>query len=138
MTDPTAPPASPSSEGFGLAALGQIALSVDDVERATAFYRDVLGVPFLFSAPPGMAFFDCAGVRLLLGTPETPEERRSSILYFRVTAIAEAHRTLAGRGVEFVQEPHAVHRGEGYELWLAFFHDGEGNTHALMEEVRGG
>lgn len=139
MTDPAAPPAPPSSESFGLGLgpLGQIAVTVADVERATAFYRDVLGLPFLFSAPPGMAFFDCAGVRLLLGAAERPEEVHSSILYFRVSGIVEAHRTLAARGVEFVQEPHLVHRGEGHELWLAFFRDGEGNTHALMEELRG-
>lgn len=134
MTETTTP--SPPSEGFGLAALGQIALTVDDVDRATAFYRDVLGVPFLFSAPPGMAFFDCAGVRLLLGAPEAPEERHSSILYFRVTGITEAHRLLVERGVEFAQEPHVAHRAEDHELWIAFFRDGEGNTHALMEEVR--
>lgn len=135
MTAP-ANPSSPST-AFGLAALGQIAVTVRDVDRATAFYRDVLGVPFLFSAPPGMAFFDCAGIRLLLGTAETPEqEHPSSVLYFRVAGIGDAHRTLVERGVEFAQEPHLVHRAEGYELWLAFFHDGEGNTHALMEEVR--
>ena len=135
MTAPAA--SSDPSRPFGLAALGQIAVTVRDVERATTFYRDVLGIPFLFSAPPGMAFFDCAGTRLLLGTAETPEQDHpSSILYFRVSGIAEVHRTLAARGVEFVQEPHAVHRAADHELWLSFFRDGEGNTHALMEEIR--
>lgn len=135
MTAP-APP-SDDSRPFGLSAIGQIAVTVEDVERATAFYRDTLGIPFLFSAPPGMAFFDCAGTRLLLGAAEAPEQAHpSSILYFRVGGIGEAHRTLVERGVEFVQEPHVVHRAEDYELWLAFFRDGEGNTHALMEEVR--
>jgi len=131
-------PATPSEDRpFGLAAIGQIAITVRDVERATAFYRDVLGVPFLFTAPPSMAFFDCAGTRLLIGAAETAEqEHMSSVLYFRVSGIAEAHRTLVERGVEFTQEPHAVHKAPGYELWLATFSDGEGNTHALMEEVR--
>lgn len=124
-------------EPFGLSEIGQIAVTVEDLERATAFYRDVLGIPFLFSAPPGMAFFDCAGIRLLLGEPELAEgKRHSSVLYFRVPDIHEAHRVLAERGVEFVNEPHLVHRADTYELWLAELHDSEGNTHALMSEVR--
>jgi len=134
MTAPATPPA--ESRPFGLGAIGQIAVTVRDVERATAFYRDILGVPFLFSAPPGMAFFDCGGTRLLLGAAESPgQAHMSSILYFRVAGIADAHRTLVERGVEFVNEPHRVHKADDYELWLALFHDGEGNTHALMEEI---
>lgn len=126
-------------EPFGLAEIGQIALTVSDLERATAFYRDVLGVRHLFSAPPGMSFFDCGGVRLLLGTEESSDHgRHSSVLYFRVEGIGEAHRILAERGVQFEEEPHVAHRAEGYELWLAFFRDSEGNLHALMSEVRGG
>lgn len=129
-TDPDAPVA-------GLSAIGQIALTVRDVERATAFYRDKLGVKFLFSAP-AMAFFECGGVRLLLGAAESEDDpRRSSILYFRVGDIEAAREELGERGVEFEREPEKVHETEAYELWLAFFHDGEGNTHALMSEVRG-
>jgi methylmalonyl-CoA/ethylmalonyl-CoA epimerase len=124
-------------EPFGLSEIGQIAVTVTDLERATAFYRDRLGIPYLFSAPPRMAFFDCAGIRLLLGEPETAgQERRSSILYFRVPDIHEAHRILVERGVEFVADPHLVHRADTYELWLAELNDSEGNTHALMSEVR--
>lgn len=126
-------------EPFGLSEIGQIAMTVSDLERATAFYRDALGVRHLFSAPPGMAFFDCGGVRLLLGTEESSEGRRhSSVLYFRVEDMEAAHRTLAERGVEFEREPHVAHRAEGYELWLAFFRDSEGNLHALMSEAREG
>lgn len=126
-----------SEDRFGLSEIGQIAVTVTDLDRATAFYRDALGIPYLFSAPPGMAFFDCAGVRLLLGEPELAgQERHASILYFRVADIHEAHRILAGRGVRFTAVPHAVHRADTYELWLAEFHDTEGNTHALMSEVR--
>lgn len=122
----------------GLGEIGQIALTVRDVERATAFYRDRLGVKFLFSAPPGMAFFDCGGVRLLLGAAESEDDpRRSSILYFRVNDIEAARNELGERGVEFEREPEKVHETAAYELWLAFFGDGEGNTHALMSEVRG-
>ena len=123
---------------IGLSTIGQIALTVQDVERATAFYRDKLGVSFLFSAPPGMAFFDCGGIRLLLGAKESEDDpRRSSILYFRVADIRAAREELGERGVEFEREPEKVHETEAYELWLAFFHDGEGNTHALMSEVQG-
>lgn len=129
-------PSSPAP-AFGLGALGQIAVTVGDLERATTFYRDVLGIPFLFSAPPGMSFFDCAGVRLLLGTAEVGGgTERASVLYFRVPDIAEAHRVLEKRGVRFRNAPHAVHRAEGYELWLAEFDDSEGHTHALMSEIR--
>jgi methylmalonyl-CoA/ethylmalonyl-CoA epimerase len=124
-------------EPFGLSEIGQIALTVLDLERATAFYRDALGIRHLFTAPPGMAFFDCGGVRLLLGTEETSDHgRHSSVLYFRVEDIEGAHRDLAERGVVFEQEPHVAHRAQDHELWLAFFRDSEGNLHALMSEVR--
>jgi len=137
MTVPLAD--SDPQEPFGLSEIGQIALTVTDLERATAFYRDTLGIPFLFTAPPGMAFFDCGGIRLLLGTPDLAEgKHHASVLYFRVPDIHEAHRILAERGVEFVNQPHLVHRSDTYELWLAEFHDSEGNAHALMSEVRPG
>ena len=123
--------------GFGLSEIGQISLNVRDLERAVGFYRDRLGLRFLFQAPPGMAFFDAGGIRLLLGLAETPEQQHpSSTLYFRVADIQAAHATLAGRGVELVGEPHLVAKLADHDLWLAFFRDGEGNTHALMSEVR--
>jgi methylmalonyl-CoA/ethylmalonyl-CoA epimerase len=118
----------------GLSAIGQIAVNAKSIERATAFYRDTLGMKHLFSAPPKMAFFDCAGIWLLLGEAEDAEfDHPSSILYFDVPDIAAAHTALAGRGVEFRQAPHLVHRAPDYELWLAFFNDSEGNLHALRE-----
>ncbi len=117
----------------GLSELGQIALTVDDIERATAFYRDVLGVRFLFDAPPGLAFFDLSGIRLMLSAPEGVE-RSSSVLYFRVADIHESYESLRDAGVEFVGEPHVIHRTDDYELFMAFFHDSEGNVLALMHE----
>lgn len=127
---------SSADEPFGLSAIGQIAIIVQDLERSTAFYRDALGLRFLFSAPPGMSFFDCAGVRLLLGAADASgEAHRSSVLYFRVADIGEAHRVLVERGVEFTSEPHLVHRAEDHELWLAELRDPDGNVHALMSEV---
>jgi catechol 2,3-dioxygenase-like lactoylglutathione lyase family enzyme len=111
-------------------------VSVTDVDRAVAFYRDVLGVPFLFRVQgQPMAFLDCDGVRLYPGIPESDEFRSRGVLYFTVEDIAEAHRVLAERGVEFRDEPHMVHRAESSELWMAFFTDPDGNNLALMADV---
>jgi methylmalonyl-CoA/ethylmalonyl-CoA epimerase len=115
-------------------AIGQIAIAVKDVERATAFYRDVLGLKFLFQFP-GMAFFDCGGVRLYLTRPEKPEFAQTSILYYRVAGIEAAARALEARGVRFAEGPRKVHQDERHELWLASFQDSEGNHCALMSEV---
>lgn len=115
------------------AKLGQVSVNVKDVERATSFYRDKLGLPHLFSAA-GMAFFKAGDVRLLLGKSPPEHAGPSSILYFKVDDVETAHRALTQAGVSFVREPHLVHDADSRELWLAFFEDGEGNTHALMEE----
>lgn len=126
-----------------LGPIGQIALRVHDIAAATDWYRDRLGLRHLFSAPtpgsgdaPGMSFFDCHGVRLLLGRPETPaEDHPGSILYFTVPDIAVAHAALAERGVPFVEEPRMVADMGRTELWLAFFRDPWDNALALMSEV---
>ena len=114
--------------------IGQVSVVVKDVERATSFYRDTLGLKFLF-AFPGMAFFDCGGVRLYLSTAGKPELDRTSILYYRVADIHAAAAALEGRGVAFLQRPAMVHQDARHELWLADFKDSEGNTLALMSEV---
>jgi len=130
-----APSSSPSSLSLG--PLLQISMNAHDIRRATAFYRDQLRVPFLFEVPPKMAFFDCGGVRLMLSLPENAQyDHPGSILYFRVADIQEAHAALVARGVPFVTEPHLIARMPDYELWLADFKDSEGNTLALMAEVR--
>ncbi|HUP25085.1 MAG TPA: VOC family protein [Thermoanaerobaculia bacterium] len=123
-----------ANSGIGIQGVGQIHVAVRDVERATGFYRDVLGLRFLFQFP-GMAFFDCGGVRLYLAQAEKPEHDQTSTLYYRVSDIREAARELESRGVTFVEAPRLVHQDERHELWLAFFHDTEGNTVALMSEV---
>jgi methylmalonyl-CoA/ethylmalonyl-CoA epimerase len=121
-----------------LSRIGQIAMPARDIDRAVAFYRDTLGIRFLFTAPPGMAFFDCGGVRLLLGTSEPGKaEHPGSILYYVTEDIEGTHAGLAARGVRFIREPHLVARLPDHDLWLAFFEDSEGNTLALMEERRG-
>ena len=120
----------------GLARIGQIAVNVRDLQRAVEFYRDRLGMRFLFQVP-GMAFFDCGGVRLMLGLPEKPEfDHPASIIYYAVDDIQETHRALAAAGVAFVEDPKIVHRAETHDLWLAFFRDSEENLLALMSEVR--
>ncbi len=120
----------------GLSRIGQIAVNVHDVARAVAFYRDTLGMKFLFEVPK-MAFFDCGGIRLMLALPETSEfDHPASILYYKVDDIQAAHRALASRGVQFVGEPNLVARLPDHDLWLAEFKDVDGNILALMSEVR--
>ena len=120
-----------------LTQVGQIAIPIYDLDRAVAFYRDALGLPLLFQVPPKMAFFDCGGVRLMLSLPEDPEfDHPASILYYKVDDIHAAHATLSGRGVEFRGEPHLIAKMPDHELWMAFFRDPEGNTGALMAEIR--
>jgi predicted enzyme related to lactoylglutathione lyase len=120
---------------FGLRTLGQLSMNAKDLGRATAFYRDVLGLPFLFEVPK-MAFFDLDGIRLMLATPENPAyDHPGSILYFRVPDIREAHATLSQRGAPFDTEPQMIADMGDHELWMAFFKDSEGNQLALMAEI---
>ncbi len=124
----------PDQPDPGLVAIGQIAINTHDIERATAFYRDTLGLTHLFSAGP-LAFFDCGGVRLMLSVAESPEfDHPSSIIYFRVDDVRDSHAALAG-AVEFIEGPQVIHRTEEYELWMAFFRDPDGNPLAFMSEL---
>ena len=118
--------------------IGQIATAVRNLERAVAFYRDKLGMRFLFQVPPGLAFFDCGGIRLMIEVPPDKEfDHPGSILYFKVDDIQMAYSDLKSRGVDFRDEPHLIAKMPDHELWMAFFRDGEGNTLALMHEKRG-
>lgn len=120
---------------ISLGPLGQVALSVDDVDAAELFYRDVLGLRWLYRFAD-LVFFDCAGVRLLVSRPETGAFAPSaSPLYFRVPDLALATRELEGRGVTFVQAPHLVAPMVDHDLWMAFFRDPAGNALALMQEA---
>ncbi len=121
---------------FGLAAIGQIAVNVHDIERAVAFYRDKLGMKLLFRAPPDLAFFDCDGIRLMLSPPDRPEfDHPSSIIYFKVDDIQEATRILIERGVQFEEQPAFVANMGSYDLWIGAFRDSENNLLAMMSEV---
>jgi catechol 2,3-dioxygenase-like lactoylglutathione lyase family enzyme len=122
-----------SNDSVALESVGQISIIVKNVERARNFYRDTLGLKFLFEFP-GMAFFDCGGVRLYLAPAEKPD-LGTSILYYRVVDIRAAAAALETRGVVFLQQPAKVHEDARHELWLAFFKDSEENTAALMSEV---
>ncbi len=119
-----------------LSQIGQISLNARDINRATEFYRDILGVKYLFSAPPNLAFFDCAGVRLMLTIPEREEFRHpGSILYFKVDDINAVHESLLSKGVLFDDKPHLIARMQSHDLWMAFFRDSENNLLGLMSEV---
>jgi len=116
--------------------IGQIFVNVKDLDRAIAFYRDTLGMTFLFQAPPNMAFFDCGGIRLMLGIADRSDlDHPSSIIYYKVDDIERVYETFKARGVEFVVKPHLVAPMPTYDLWLADFKDSEGNYLALMSEV---
>ena len=126
-----------TTPSLGLATIGQIAMNAHDIPRAVRFYRDALGMQLLFEVPPKMAFFDCAGLRLMLSLPENAEfDHAGSVLYFRVDDIEQAYATLKDRGVAFADQPHLVARMPDHELWMTFFRDSEGNTLALMAEKR--
>ena len=119
--------------------IGQVALTVEDLSRATAFYRDKLGMAFLFQAGD-MAFFACGDLRLMLTLPEIEGARAgsNSILYFTVPDLQAAFTAFSGKGVEFVDQPHLIAEMDTYDLWMAFFRDSEGNLLGLMSEVARG
>ena len=124
-----------ASANLGIKNIGQISIIVHDLPRATAFYRDALGLPLLFTAP-NLAFFDCGGVRLMLGPAETPEfDHPSSILYFRVSDLNAAYQRLVDMGVQIVAPPRLIAPMPTYDLWMSAFRDSEGNIHQLMSEV---
>jgi methylmalonyl-CoA/ethylmalonyl-CoA epimerase len=120
---------------FSLGPVGQIALGVADADRSEAFYAQVLGLRKLFRFG-GLAFFDCAGLRLLLDQTPTPEAvKPGSPIYFRVADIGLARRELEGRGVAFADQIHLVAPMEDHDLWMTFFHDPDGHILALMMEA---
>jgi len=125
----------PAKLSIGISRLGQIAINVQQIDRATAFYRDILGLPLLFTAG-NLAFFDCGGVRLMLTLPEKPEfDHPSSILYFTVPDIVSAHWQMLDAGVHFEDTPHLIARMPNHDLWMTFFRDSEKNLLALMCEM---
>ena len=114
--------------------IAQIAIIVRDLERAKTFYRDRLGLEWLFDAPPGLSFFQCGEVRLMLTPPEGPETAGISIVYYDVQDIEAAHRSLTAEGVAFESAPHFIAKVGGKDLWLAICRDPDGNMVGLMSE----
>ena len=121
----------------GVSAIGQIAYTVRDVEKMTVFFRDVLGLTFLFPAGPNLAFFSAGGVRLMLSTPQgAGEAGKNSTLYFKVNDVAAAHAAIVGRGAANERAPQLTAKMPDHELWMAFIRDPDGNLIGLMEERR--
>ena len=124
----------PAATQLTLNSIGQIAILVKDLARATEFYREKLAMKYLFAAA-NLALFDCGGIRLMLGKPEKPEMGTSTI-YFKVPEINDAYEQMRSRGVEFVDQPHLIAKLPDHDLWMTFFRDSEGNLLSLMSEVR--
>ncbi len=119
-----------------LSKIGQISVTVHDIQKATTFYRDTLGMKFLFEFSK-LAFFECGGVRLMLALPEKPEfDHPASVIYYKVDNIQDTFETLSSRGVGFEGKPHLIARMQDHDLWMAFFRDVDNNLLALMSEVR--
>jgi predicted enzyme related to lactoylglutathione lyase len=126
----------PQASDLADATVGQLLIPVEDLDRAIPYYRDTLGLKYLFSAPPQMSFFQAGSVRLLVGVPEAGQPRaRGSAVYFKVSDIHAVHATLKQRGVEFPSEPKLIHKTPTTELWLAEFQDPDGNQLVLMSET---
>ena len=125
----------PVNNEIKLSQIGQIALPATDLERAVQFYSQKLGLPHLFTVP-NLAFFDCDGIRLMLGLPEAGDSfQPGSTIYFKVADIQAAYQALSERGVRFVDAPHLIAQMDTYDLWMAFFRDSEGNLLSIMSEV---
>ena len=126
-----------AGQGIGIARVGQIQMRAHDVKRAADFYQNVLGLRLLFKAPPGLAFFDCNGVRLMLERPAKPGfDHAGSILYFAVPDIQSAFARMKEKSVKFEDEPHMIAKMPDHDLWMTFFRDSEDNLLALMSEVK--
>jgi methylmalonyl-CoA/ethylmalonyl-CoA epimerase len=123
-------------ERLQISQIGQIAIPVQDLARAVAFYRDVLGLPLLFQVP-NLAFFQCGEVRLLLSIPEGPDApTKASVVYYKVEDLQHAYQLLQQQNVKLVDEPHLIAKMTDHDLWMTFLEDSEGNTVGLMSEVR--
>lgn len=121
-----------------LTQIGQISINAADIPRAVAFYRDTLGMKFLFQASQ-MAFFDCNGIRLMISLPEKPEfNHPGSVIYYKVGDIKQVYEAFLERGVSFISEPHMVANMGSFDIWMAFFRDTEGNTLAITSDVPNG
>lgn len=119
-----------------LGPIGQIARSVSDTAASEKWYRDVLGLPHLYTFGP-LAFFDLGGTRLMLS--QEGGAAKESVLYLKVPDIGAAHASLSARGLRFTHAPHMIHRhADGTEEWMAFFEDPDARPMAIMCQRRPG
>ena len=121
-----------------LSRITQIAVPVNSVDEAKAFYRDTLGMKHLFDAPPALSFFDCGGVRLMLAGPEGQGKdgpNQHPVLFYDVSDIKATHAKIKACGAESLEEPHVIARMNGREIWIAAVSDGQGNSVSLMSDV---
>ncbi|MBC3881050.1 VOC family protein [Undibacterium sp. LX40W] len=117
--------------------IGQIAIAVNDIDKARAFYRDVLGLPFLFDAPPAMSFLMCGSVRLMLTTLQgDPADHRTSSIYYKVADLSHADQQLHKAGIAWERPPALVAKMADHDLWMGFVRDPDHNLIGLMEERR--
>ena len=116
--------------------IGQLAINVTHLKETVAFYRDVLQLPLLAEFdPPGLAFFQCGEVRLMLSVPTSPELRHpSSIIYFRVADLEASFSQIKAAGAKIEREPRLMGVLGSQETWMAFFRDPSDNLLALMTE----
>lgn len=120
-----------------LSTIGQIAITVSDIEKALAFYRDTLGLDFLFSAGPELAFLNADGVRIMLSTAQGARAvGANSILYFKVSDIEAVHSAILARGANNERNPQLAAKMSDHDLWIGFLRDPDGNLVGLMEEKR--
>ena len=133
-TDAGETKAGSTQSGVHFNAIGQIAITVDDLAKSKDFYQNVLGMKFLFDAG-NMAFFQCGDIRFMIGSSEQAVQRGGTILYFKVPDIRGAHGLLEKHGVEFEQAPHLVAKMPDHDLWMAFLKDPDGNILGMMSEV---
>ena len=123
------------NKSIGIHSVGQIAIAVADTPTAVNFYRDVLGLELLFEAPPGLAFFNCGGVRLMITTQQGDEcDHHTSVIYYKVDDLAVAVESLKQRGVEFEREPQMAAKMPDHELWIGFLRDPDANLVGIMAE----
>ncbi len=126
------------SPAVSLAQIGQIAITVRNLDRAVEFYQATLGMKLLFRVP-NLAFFDCGGVRLMLTIPEKPEfDHPASVIYYKVADLPAAHTALLAQNVKFDAPPHLIAKMPDHDLWMAFLRDSEGNLLGMMSEVKRG
>ena len=126
----------PTNFNFELNQIGQIAVPITDIDRSIIFYRDILGMRFLFQAPPDLGFFDCNGIRLMLDGPAKKNAGNASVIYYKVDDLQATFESLTSKGVIFETEPHLVVKMPDHELWMTFFRDPDNNLLGLMSEVR--